>query len=260
MQDRNPMYVKHVAFDWGLTISPDPRFELFPIIASELSKIFKECYNINLSPEEIEQKYFEVDSQSKASWGIGVTHFSQEELIIAELLEKLGMPYDDISLNAPLVLSIYRKKLKEYYKKLNWNKQVKDLLEFLKSQGFFISVFSNDRKHTIRAVLKWSGLIDYFDFIATAQEYEMPKVDKQVMEKFLQHAGFKPEETVFIGDDPIRDIKWAKESGVKAILFLIPEEFAPKVKDTSWRATKIEVQPDAIIRNLSELKNILRKS
>ncbi len=252
------LYCKHVAFDWGLTIAPDPRYKLFPEIAEELSKIFRENYNTILSPSEIEKKYFEIDSQTKVSWGIGVTHFSQEEFMIAELLETLGMPHTDIAINAPLVLSIYRKKVKEFYSKLTWNEKVKDVLQFLKSQGFFISVFSNERKHTIRAALEWSGIKNFFDYIATAHEYEMQKPDAKAMERFLQETGFKPEETVYIGDDPLRDVKWAKSAGVKTILFVPPEEFAPKDKVTTWRIAEPEIEPDAIIENFSELKNILK--
>ncbi len=251
--------VKHVAFDWGLTIAPDPRYKIFPEISEELSKIFKESYNKIFSPQEIEQKYFDIDSQTKTSWGIGVTHFSQEELIIAELLENLGMPFSDIAINAPLVLSIYRKKVKEFYSKLTWNEQVKNVLQFLKSQGFFISIFSNERRHTIRAILEWSGIRNFFDYIATAHEYELQKPDTRAMERFLKETGFKPEETVYIGDDPVRDVEWAKSSGVKTILFVPPGEFAPKSRTTAWRVAEPEVEPDATIENFSELKNILKK-
>jgi HAD superfamily hydrolase (TIGR01662 family) len=253
------VYANHVAFDWGLTISPDPRYKLFPEIAELLSKIFKESYDVSISPKEIEKMFFEVDNQNKISWGIGVTHFNQEEMIIAELLEKLGMPYNEIAINAPLVLSLYRKKLKKFYSQLPWNQQVKDLLQFLKSKGFFISIFSNERKHTIRATLEWSGLAEFFDYIATSQEYEVQKPDVKAMQKFLEKTGFRPEETVYVGDDTIRDVKWAKLCGVKAILVIPPEEFSPKDRRNAWRETEIEEEPDAIIQNLSELKNILKK-
>jgi FMN phosphatase YigB (HAD superfamily) len=64
-----------------------------------------------------------------------------------------------------------------------------------------------------------------------------------------------PEKTIYIGDDPLKDVETPKKLGIKMILFVPPKKYQ---KPLPWRRYDIKpkVKPDLRIKKLAELKKI----
>ncbi|MEM3011015.1 MAG: HAD-IA family hydrolase, partial [Candidatus Bathyarchaeia archaeon] len=77
------------------------------------------------------------------------------------------------------------------------------------------------------------------------------KPHPKIFQEALRRLGAKAEETVFVGDNPIDDVQGAKNVGMKAIF--IPSQFS-SLEDSQ----KASCKPDAIIRQLYELINVLQ--
>ena len=62
------------------------------------------------------------------------------------------------------------------------------------------------------------GLAPYFDFILASTVVGAAKPDQKIFMEALQLSGVKASEACHIGDEPVADIKGAREAGVDAIL------------------------------------------
>jgi len=72
------------------------------------------------------------------------------------------------------------------------------------------------------------------------------KPDKSFYQYILRYEGYKPEETIFIGDSLIDDIAGPRSIGIKTILV-----------DRGKKFNLAEnIQPDYIINDLSEIEKI----
>lgn len=253
------MEARHVAFDWGNCLIPDPRYVVIPQIAGLVSETIKGSTGRYVEPASVVSVFYDVDGLKRNTW-VGVTHFGQEDPIFGDLLMQLNVSPGDAALLAPNILSAYRAKWMEFVKgSKDWNNERVETLKALKEGGAALSILSNDRMHTCRAALEWAGMLDFFGYIATAHEYGLEKHPNvpESRDRFLRETGFRPQETVYVGDDSVRDIKWAKGGGMNAVLYVPPPEFR-KGGAAVWRAESGDTEPDLVINNFSELKNSIR--
>lgn len=92
-------------------------------------------------------------------------------------------------------------------------------------------------------------LIDYFpDCRLSAADAGYLKPHPRIFEYALDVMGTTPEETIFIGDNPIADIAGAQAAGMRAIL---------RVKKTTQKMISGLIVPDAAVNSLEELPLIL---
>jgi 2-haloalkanoic acid dehalogenase type II len=65
-----------------------------------------------------------------------------------------------------------------------------------------------------------TGLYKFFpdDHVITFDDTKVHKPDPMPFREFLKRTGFKPEEVLFVGDNPERDVKGAKSAGMKTAL------------------------------------------
>lgn len=71
----------------------------------------------------------------------------------------------------------------------------------------------------LRKLLEKDGLLKYFTALTYSDEIGNSKPHIRTFQSTLKQLGVKPEETVHIGDNEDTDIKGAKETGMKAIMF-----------------------------------------
>jgi putative hydrolase of the HAD superfamily len=70
-----------------------------------------------------------------------------------------------------------------------------------------------------RAKINQHNLADYVDFILVSEEAGYHKPDKRVFLKALELAGqASPNQTLYVGDNPLADIKGAQAAGITPIL------------------------------------------
>jgi putative hydrolase of the HAD superfamily len=242
-----------IIFDYGNTLIFDP-FE--KILNKKIRKFWTilRKFGYRISKRKIFKSWCEANKNVNYPH---ITHFAQEEPIIKEALKNLDVKSSHLPLLAKEFLRIYRKELENVYKKDTRKKELKRLLKYFKDRGKKLGVISNGRQFDVKNATKWYGIHRYFDFIIASEKVGVEKPNEKIFEYALNIVKKPPEKVVYIGDDPKKDIEPAKKLGMKAILFIPPKKFR---KEMPWRKykVKISVKPDAVIRKISQLKEIVK--
>jgi pyrophosphatase PpaX len=90
---------------------------------------------------------------------------------------------------------------------------IEDVLEFLKSKGIRLAVFTGKGKRTTDITLEALGLAGYFDLIVSGNDVEKHKPDPEGIRKVIKAFNLPPEEVVMVGDS-VGDIKASRGAGV----------------------------------------------
>ncbi|MBN1923457.1 MAG: TIGR02253 family HAD-type hydrolase [Nanoarchaeota archaeon] len=97
-------------------------------------------------------------------------------------------------------------------------KNVKETLEDLKSKGLRLGVITDAPRIKAWIRLTTIGLVDYFDFVITFDDTLKRKPHRLPFKKAINQLKLKPEQILFVGDNPNRDMKGAKKMGMKTAL------------------------------------------
>lgn len=92
------------------------------------------------------------------------------------------------------------------------------LLEALKG-NYKMHIITNGFEKTQAIKLSTTGLDKYFETVVTSESCGAKKPSSVIFQYALDKAEAKIEESVMIGDNPITDIKGAKDFGLKTIYF-----------------------------------------
>jgi putative hydrolase of the HAD superfamily len=110
--------------------------------------------------------------------------------------------------------------------------QIHEVLPQLKAR-YFLAVVSDAQTAYAIPELHRAGLAEFFDPIVVSGDYGYRKPDPRLFRTALEKLAVGPEEAIFIGNDPFRDIAGARQVGMKTILFCpngnpgCPPETAP---------------------------------
>ena len=165
------------------------------------------------------------------------------DLLVESYLQQTSAAWSESRLNlrAPHMPSILMSTLKEFGVAVNqldaaevlraydWNvvpgtvvfPDVPPLLDLLQANDINLGIVTNASQPMVMrdAELKAHGLIDYFpDCRLSAADAGYLKPDARIFTCALERLGTSPEETIFIGDNPIADIGGAQEVGMRAVL------------------------------------------
>ncbi len=234
--------VSGVAFDFGNTLITDPFNRVMSIKGKEFQNVFYEN-GYDIEREEIVKVWNKTNNEVNYPF---ISHFYQERPVIMYALERLGIKKEDREKISSDLLVIYRNGLKMVIKNDKRNDDVREVLEFLKSRGKRIMILSNERKQSIKIMLKWSGLDKYFRFVVTSEELTMEKPDLRVFKYALNVLGMNAKDCAYVGNTVMTDIYPAKSIGMKTVLYM-PEE----------RELDKDIKPDFIIRDIRELISII---
>ncbi len=90
------------------------------------------------------------------------------------------------------------------------------------------------------------GIADLLDGIVASPDVGHKKPHRAMFEAALQIAGCRPEECVMVGNSEIKDVRPAREMGMRTILLAIERPAPP------------DSRADAVARSLSEVGDVLR--
>jgi len=244
---------KAIIFDYGNTLVLDPFFDILKLKMPNLRQALKEL------------GYKFTNNQIIVNWSAAneeinyphLTHFAQEEPIVVRVLQQLGIKESDVFPLSKKFLKIYRDGYSEIYRKKNSRKEeIKRTLKRLKRMGKKLAVFSDGRKFDVETAMRLHGFSKQFDFIIASEEIGIEKPNPLVFKFLIKKIKESPENIVYIGDYPIKDIKGAKRVRMKVILYIPPKKYRISFP---WRNynKNIKIIPDAIIRKISTLLKIL---
>lgn len=156
------------------------------------------------------------------------------------ICERLGIPY------SKELSEKWDAEFRKYiYSKMKLMEGAKEILEYLKTKGYKLALFTNSTKENAKIRLEKFGLEKYFDFVFVSEEIGA-KSSVQPFKTILEKTGAKPEECIMIGNRMDEDI-FAKKAGMKTVL----------LEDSRQKYFKEMEEPDFRIRKLEELKKIL---
>ncbi len=101
----------------------------------------------------------------------------------------------------------------------------------------------------IHAMLRKYDMFDVMRSIVVSSEEGVRKPHRALFEKAMRETGATPAEAVFVGDSPLHDIAGAKATGMRGVL---THQYAVRPQEG------IGPPPDAVIRHLRELREIVR--
>ncbi|MFT0213744.1 HAD-IIIA family hydrolase [Pseudomonas sp. F1_0610] len=120
--------------------------------------------------------------------------------------------------------------------------QVPELLEVLRTQGYFLAVATGKSRKGLDRILQGHGMSDFFDITRCADETQS-KPNPQMLEEILQHFQLAPNQAVMIGDSAY-DLQMATNAKMASIAVSYGAQSLSQLT---------QEQPVACINHFSEL-------
>ncbi len=93
-----------------------------------------------------------------------------------------------------------------------------ETIKALKALGLHVGIVTDSDNDYIESHLKALGIYDLFDSITTSEEAGYFKPHPRPFRLALEKAGVKPEEALYVGDNPRKDCVGAKNVGMTSVL------------------------------------------
>jgi putative hydrolase of the HAD superfamily len=127
--------------------------------------------------------------------------------------------------------------------------RIRKTLVRLKELGIMLGVVSDAPKLKAWLRLSEMNIADFFDFVVALEDTGKLKPHRLPFEAAIEKSGFAASNILFVGDNPVRDIKGAKNAGMKAAL----AKYGQVIKGRGIKA-------DYILRNVSDIVKIIEEN
>ncbi|WP_145373088.1 HAD family hydrolase [Staphylococcus cohnii] len=121
-------------------------------------------------------------------------------------------------------------------------------LEKLTENGYLTGVIANGKSKIKQFRLHALGIEDSINYLSTSETVGYRKPHPKIFEDMLSQLGTKPEETIYVGDDPLNDVAPARAMGMISIWFN---------EDNENDLTPLPEEVDFTIKTTEELLSIL---
>ena len=91
---------------------------------------------------------------------------------------------------------------------------IREMLDFLKSKGLLLAIFTGKGKRSTLVSLDMLGIKNYFDIIITGNDVDNHKPSGDGIRKVMARLGLDPEQVLMVGD-AVSDVKAARETSVQ---------------------------------------------
>lgn len=139
---------------------------------------------------------------------------------ISEALNNLGFKTNTEDARIKTAVNVF---FEDYLNSLELRPSVKKLLNQA-SMEYKLGLISNfTYAPVIYAGVRSLGINQYFNAVLVSEEVGWRKPHIKIFEEALKRLGVAAEETVYVGDSPLEDIKGAKAVGMKTVF--VPSQF-----------------------------------
>lgn len=123
-------------------------------------------------------------------------------------------------------------------------------LEKLTTNGYLTGVIANGKSKIKQFRLHTLGVEDAINYLSTSETVGYRKPHPKIFEDMLSQLGTKPEETMYVGDDPLNDVAPARAMGMISVWFKedddvevepLPEEIDFTIKSTEELLTILSI-------------------
>lgn len=150
--------------------------------------------------------------------------------------------------NTEDLLSSYRSYQHEHMALNSEIEGARALLTALKDNGLLLAALSNRTSHTLSALLRQTGLYDFFDVVIPSDHVVNPKPDPEIIFKACEILAVTPKDCVMIGDAP-SDVLAGIAAGTRTIAVLV---------GIHEEASFADHAPDYIVKTLADIPSIIR--
>jgi len=162
---------------------------------------------------------------------------------VCEALNSLGCAVTPEDSRIKAALNVF---FQRYVESLKLRPYAKKLLGRIKEHCKLGLVSNFTYAPVVYASLRKLGIKQFFDIVVVSDENGWRKPHTQIFQDTLGKLQVTAEETVFIGDSPLEDIKGAQAAGMKTVF--VPSQFF-SLKDLGESGQK----PDVVTRGLGEV-------
>lgn len=128
---------------------------------------------------------------------------------------------------------------------------VKRVVVELSRRGYCLGIIANTITETeIPDWLEEDGLTEYFETVVLSSKAGYRKPGPEIYLEAARRAGVDPARSMYVGDNPSRDILGARQAGFGMVIILMEPATLEKESPTG------ENKPDLVIHSLSELLDI----
>lgn len=123
-----------------------------------------------------------------------------------------------------------------------------ELLAWLEKRGIKTGLITDGNGQVQHAKIQALRLDKRMDAVLVSSDLGLTKPDREVYEYCIRKIGCNPEETVYIGDNPLKDFIGAREIGMKTVRIIRPEGmYMKETAETGYEA-------DVTVKLLTELE------
>jgi putative hydrolase of the HAD superfamily len=232
---------KGIFFDLYGTLINILTDEYDPWVYSTLSR-YLSYRGIKIEPKELKKTYFEdIQSQLKQS------NESYPEADVYSIFSNMMHRYGNKSYSksaiedtAVLFRSLTMRRFEVF-------QGVYEVLMSL-AEKYELALISDAQWVFTEPEMAMLGLTQFFKFTILSSRFGFKKPDVRLFDIAMKRLMIKPEESVYIGDNPPKDLIGAKKAGMKFILFR--SEYKPNN----------DFQPDGQFNDYSELSKIIEET
>src|SRR4030042_1309171 len=162
---------------------------------------------------------------------------------VCEALNNLGCTVSPEDSRIKVALNVF---FQNYVESLELRPYAKNLIRRIKEHCKLGLVSNFTYAPVVAATLRKLDINHYFDTVLVSHENGWRKPHPQIFQDALREIKVKAEETVFIGDSPLEDIKGAQAAGIKTVF--VPSQFYT-LKDLCESQQK----PNYVAQSLEEI-------
>ena len=169
---------------------------------------------------------------------------------VCEALTSLGCNVSPEDSRIKVALNVF---FQNYLESLELRPYAKKLIKRIKEHCKLGLVSNFTYAPVIYASLRKLGINHHFNTVTVSHENGWRKPHKQIFQDALRKLHVKAEETVFIGDSPLEDIKGAQAAGIKTVF--VPSQFytLKNLHASNQKPNYVAQGLDEIYRNFSEI-------
>jgi putative hydrolase of the HAD superfamily len=231
---------KAIIFDFIGTLTKAKNYNLETSKTKLYKAIVEAGFNINA------KSFLEAYSQSHEKYRV----VRYKELVevtnaiwISEALNNLGFKTNPEDTHIKTAVNVF---FEDYLNSLELRPYVKKLLSKI-STKYKLGLVSNfTYAPVIYAGVKKLGINQFFNAVLVSEEVGWRKPNRKIFEEALRRLDATAEETVYVGDSPLEDIKGAKAVGMKTVF--VPSQFY-----SLENLHESQQKPDITMKNTKEL-------
>lgn len=119
-----------------------------------------------------------------------------------------------------------------------------EAIKILKNMGKRLALVSNGKSPFQERNFRSLGVSHLFDTVIISEAVGLRKPEKAIFELVCSRLEVKPKESIFIGDNPLADIRGAKEVGMYSVY--IPSHYGNSCHDANIVCTNFKDLPDIV--------------